>query len=60
MEQPTVKPQITNMGIMNAAPKVAPSKEQLQNYLDNPPAGKNHCIFVYFKFSCFLKFSENL
>lgn len=40
MEQPTVKPQITNLGILSAVPKTSPSKEQLQHYLDNPPAGK--------------------
>ncbi|KFM79340.1 Nuclear pore complex protein Nup54, partial [Stegodyphus mimosarum] len=39
MEQPTVKPQISNMGVVSAAPKTIPTKEQLQHYLDNPPAG---------------------
>ncbi|KAF8783087.1 nucleoporin p54-like [Argiope bruennichi] len=39
LEQPTVKPQIANLGIVNVVPKIAPSKEQLQSYLDNPPAG---------------------
>ncbi|XP_042897959.1 nucleoporin p54 [Parasteatoda tepidariorum] len=39
MEQPTVKPQLTTIGIMCVAPKTAHSKEQLQQYIENPPAG---------------------
>ncbi|KAG8200445.1 hypothetical protein JTE90_000527 [Oedothorax gibbosus] len=39
MEQPSMKMQISQVGIMSVAPKTAPTKEQLQFYLDNPPAG---------------------
>lgn len=46
MEQPTVKPQIASLGILNAVPKIAPTKEQLQHYLDNPPAGKKKLFNV--------------
>lgn len=39
MEQPTVKQQLTSLGILNAVPKLPPTKEQLQHHLDNPPSG---------------------
>ncbi|XP_054719513.1 nucleoporin p54-like [Uloborus diversus] len=39
MEQPTIKPQISSIGVLSVSAKTMPSKEQLQQYLDNPPAG---------------------
>ncbi|GFY60525.1 nucleoporin p54 [Trichonephila inaurata madagascariensis] len=39
LEQPNIKSQVSNIGILSVAPKTVPSKEQLQSYLDNPPTG---------------------
>ncbi|GIY16176.1 nucleoporin p54 [Caerostris extrusa] len=39
LEQPNIKAQISTLGVLSVAPKTVPSKEQIQNYLDNPPAG---------------------
>lgn len=47
MEQITVKQQITSLGVIGTAPKIAPTKEQLQHYLNNPPAGKIHVCLSY-------------
>uniref|UniRef100_T1J213 Nucleoporin Nup54 alpha-helical domain-containing protein n=1 Tax=Strigamia maritima TaxID=126957 RepID=T1J213_STRMM len=35
--QPNVKTQLTQLGIEGVIPKSAPTKEQLKQYLDNPP-----------------------
>lgn len=38
-EQSTVKSQLISLEVLSVSPKTAPTKEQLQAYLDNPPAG---------------------
>lgn len=39
LEQATVKPQLTNMGVHSTISKAAASKDWLQHYLANPPCG---------------------
>ncbi|GIY25962.1 nucleoporin p54 [Caerostris darwini] len=52
LEQPNIKAQISTLGVLSVAPKTVPSKEQIQNYLDNPPAddiaelNRNHTTTV--------------
>lgn len=39
LEQPTVKPQLTTLGVHSTISKAAATKEWLQHYLENPPCG---------------------
>lgn len=39
LEQPTVKPQLTNMGVHSTISKAAGTKDWLKRYLANPPCG---------------------
>ena len=44
--QPHLKPQLDNLGVTALFPKVRPSPEQLQRYLDNPPDGNFSAYFL--------------
>lgn len=39
LEQLSIKPQLSTLSIMGVVPRIAPTKEQIKAYLDNPPAG---------------------
>lgn len=60
LNQPMTKTQLTNLGVEEVIPMIAPDEDQLKEYLDKPPKGKNviekkmHRSFLKEKFILFI------